>query len=202
MELKVIFWIIIGLIYFFTKLKKKNPSTPSPEEESYNPSQGRSAEPAKPPITFEELLREIQGTKTEQPEAKPVLYDTPQTALDSPKHSDYQDYDDDLDTEEKDLEDAGYDYKKQDTIYNTYEQAKSQAFERPSLEESMKLEDTVVKYGQFKGYQQVSHTGFLTEYIKELKDPKGFKKAFIMSEIIQRRFWKKAFFKLNITWMR
>jgi hypothetical protein len=33
-----------------------------------------------------------------------------------------------------------------------------------------------------------------------LKDPKGFKKAFIMSEIIQRRFWKKAFFKLNITW--
>jgi len=188
MELKVIFWIIIGLIYFFTKLKKKNPSTPSPEEESYNPSQGRSAEPAKPPITFEELLREIQGTKTEQTEAKPVLYDTPQTALDSPKHSDYQDYDDDLDTEEKDLEDAGYDYKKQDTIYNTYEQAKSQAFERPSLEESMKLEDTVVKYGQFKGYQQVSHTGFLTEYIKELKDPKGFKKAFIMSEIIQRRF--------------
>ena len=78
--------------------------------------------------------------------------------------------------------------RKEDTIYNTYEQAKSQAFERPSLEESMKLEDTVVKYGQFKGYQQVSHTSFLAEYIKELKDPKGFKKAFIMSEIIQRRF--------------
>lgn len=188
MELKVVFWIIIGLIYFFTKLKKKNPPTSSQEEESYRPSQDRSTETAKPPITFEELLREIQGTKTEQQQPKPVFYDTPKSVLTAPKEVDYQDYDDDLDTEEKGLEDAGYDYKKEDSIYNTYEQAKSQAFERPSLEESMKLEDTVVKYGQFKGYQQVSHASFLAEYIKELKDPKGFKKAFIMSEIIQRRF--------------
>ncbi len=188
MELKVVFWIIIGLIYFFTKLRKKNPATPSPEEESYRPPQRTTTEPTKPPITFEELLREIQGTKTQQEQSKPVLYDTPKTVLTSPKEVEYQDYDDDLGTEEKDLEDTGYDYKKEDTIYKTYQEAKSLAFERTSLEESMKLEDTVVKYGQFKGYQQVSHTSFLAEYIKELKDPKGFKKAFIMSEIIQRRF--------------
>ncbi len=187
MELKVIFWIIIGLIYFFTKLKKKNPSTSNPEGENYRPPQGANTETAKPPITFEELLREIQGTETEQQQPKPVLYDTPKTVLTSPKEVDYQDYDDDLGTEEKDIEDAVYDYKKNDTIYTTYEEARSQAFERPSLEESMKLEDTIVKYGQFKGYQQVSHTSFLAEYIKELKDPKGFKKAFIMSEIIHRR---------------
>jgi hypothetical protein len=188
MELKVVFWIIIGLIYFFTKLKKKNPAASRPEEESYHPSQGGNTETTKPPITFEELLREIQGTKTEQQQPKPVFYDTPQTVLTSPKEVDYEDYDDDLGKEDKDLEDGGYDYKKEDTIYKTYEDAKSQAFERPSLEESLKLEDTVVKYGQFKGYQQVSHTSFLADYIKELKDPKGFKKAFIMSEIIQRRF--------------
>jgi hypothetical protein len=187
MELKVVFWIIIGLIYFFTKLKKKNPATSSPEEENYRPAQRTNTETTKPPVTFEELLREIQGTKTEQ-QPKPVLYDTPKSVLTSPKEVDYRDYDDDLGTEEKDLEDPGYDYKKEDTIYKTYEDAKSLAFERPSLEESMKLEDTVVKYGQFKGYQQVSHSSFLAEYIKELKDPKGFKKAFIMSEIIQRRF--------------
>jgi len=188
MELKVVFWIIIGLIYFFTKLKKKNPATPQQEEENYHPAKGGNRETAKPPITFEELLREIEGTKTEQQQSKPVFYDTPQTVLSSPKEAEYEDYDDDLGNEEKDLEEKGYDYKKEDTIYKTYEDAKSQAFERPSLEESLKLEDTVVKYGQFKGYQQVSHTSFLTEYVKELKDPKGFKKAFIMSEILQRRF--------------
>lgn len=188
MELKVIFWIIIGLIYFFSKMKKKNPQASGPEEESYHPSHGGNTETAKPPITFEELLREIQGTKAEQQQSKPVLYDTPQPVLTSPKEIDYQDYDDDLGKEEKDLEDSEYDYKKEDTIYKTYEDAKSQAFERPSLEESLKLEDTVVKYGQFKGYQKVSQPSFLSEYIRELKDPKGFKKAFIMSEIINRRF--------------
>ena len=188
MELKVVFWIIIGLIYFFSKMKKKNPQASRPEEESYHPSQDGRAEPAKPPITFEELLREIQSTKTEQQQSKPVLYDTPQPVLAAPKEVEYQDYDDDLGTEEKDLEDSGYDYKKEDTIYKTYEDAKSQAFERPSLEESLKLEDTVVKFGQFKGYHKVAQTSFASEYIKELRDPKGFKKAFIMSEIISRRF--------------
>ena len=185
MELKVIFWIIIGLVYFFSKLKKKTPTVPNQEEEVYRPLPRTDTESPKP-MSFEELLKEIQGAKAEQ--SKPNPYSVPEPVLTSGKGVDYQDYDDDLKEEEKDLEDANYDYRKQDSIYKTYEDAKNMAFERPSLEESLKLEDTVVKYGQFKDYQQVTSTNFLAEYIKELRDPKGFKKAFIMSEIIQRRF--------------
>ena len=91
-------------------------------------------------------------------------------------------------SEVKQEEDADYDYRTQDKIYEIYDNATRQAFARPSLEESMKLEDTIVRFKQFKGYENESKPSFLAEYIKELKDPKGFKKAFIMSEILNRRF--------------
>lgn len=179
MELKVIFWIIIGLIYFFSKLRKKNPVDVNPEEGGYRPTPP-TAEEATKPMTFEELLKEIQGAKEERAKPEPQMAAEPVTQ--------YQDYDDDIEPEEKQLEQTGYDYRKQDEIYKVYEEAKNQAFERPSLEESIKLEDTVVKFSQFKGYQQVAQPNFLADYLRELKDPKGFRKAFIMSEIIQRRF--------------
>jgi len=69
-----------------------------------------------------------------------------------------------------------------------YEKAKQEAFNRASLEETMKIEDTVVRFGQFKGYQQDKEVNVLAEYVKDLQDPAGFKKAFILSEVLNRKF--------------
>jgi hypothetical protein len=170
MSVKVIIWIIIGIFYLISRLRKKpeNPS-PRPTERPNEP------ETFDKPVTFEELLKEIQAAKTPKPQ--PVLQKT-----------DYVDYDDDLEEEAKPLEKADYNYYDKDKIYETYEKAKQEAFHRPSMEETLKLENTIVRFGQFKSYTQEDRPSLAAEYGKGLREPANFKKAFILSEILNRRF--------------
>lgn len=176
-DFKIIFWIILGLIYMFSRRKKADPSANRPRttetEESASPSF-----PA--PKTFEELLREIQGMKepAPAPRSERTLRPAPEVV----------DYDDNLGEEEQDLEEKSSYTKREDKIYDVYEQAKAQAFYRPSLEETLKLEDTVVRFKQFKGYEKETRRNIGREFLKEFKDPQGFRKAFIMSEILKTKF--------------
>lgn len=100
----------------------------------------------------------------------------------------YQDYDDEIEAEAQEAERVDYKKRDQDETFEAYEKAKMAAFNRASLEETMKLEDTVVKFGQFKGYQQDTPLSVASTYVKDLQDPEGFKKAFILSEILNRKF--------------
>ncbi len=172
-DIKIIVWIIIGLIYLFSRRKKAETPPPvrrdEPEEE---PSQPRPA-----PKSFEELLREIEGMKQPAPPPQPER-----------RYQPVVDYDEDIKDEEQDLEEIKPSYKSDDEIYKTYQKAKEQAFERPSLEETVKLSDTIVRFKQFKGYEKEAPRNLLSEYLKELRDPQGFKKAFVMSEILRRKF--------------
>lgn len=138
-------------------------------------SSAPNVEPENPskPVTFEELLKEIQTAKA-KPEPKPIAQ--------------YTDYEEDLEPEEKSLEKTDYNYRDQDKIYEIYEKAKQEAFQRPSMEETMKLENTIVRFGQFKGYQQEAQPALAAEYAKELQDPANVRKAFILSEILNRKF--------------
>jgi hypothetical protein len=173
-DIKIIVWIVIGLIYLFSRRKKAAEAPPpsrreEPEEE---PAQPRSA-----PKSFEELLREIEGMKQPAPPPPPVR-----------RYEPVVDYDEEIPNEEQDLEEIKPSYRSDDEIYKTYQKAKEQAFERPSLEETVKLSDTIVRFKQFKGYEKGTQRNLLGEYLKELRDPHGFKKAFVMSEILKRRF--------------
>jgi hypothetical protein len=114
------------------------------------------------------LLDEIQGSKQLKPQPQMMPSELKQ--------------------ERKILEDTDYDYRKHDDIYDIYENAKKEAFLRPSLEETLKLEDTIVRFNPFKGYQREESRNLAAELAKEIQNPTGFKKAFIMSEILQRRF--------------
>lgn len=172
-ELKIIIWIILGIIYLVSRARKKKESEARevPTDEPYTESK---------PVTFEELLREIQQAKSPKPQPQPVLEPVQEYKT--------VDYDDDLKEEEKPLENTNYDYRKNDTIYETYEKARQEAFLRPSLEETVKLENTVVRFGQFKGYEQEAKPSLASIYAKELREPANFRKAFIMNEILNRRF--------------
>ena len=166
-------WLIVIVVTFIARAKKKNPTDSKvPTNEKWLPDTA----PTEKPISFEDLLREIQATKAPKPVLAPV-----------PKKAEYVDYDDDLE-EEGELEQVDYKKRDQDKTFETYERAKQEAFYRPSLEETMKVEDTVVRFGQFKGYQQDTEKNVLAEYVKELQDPAGFKKAFILSEVLNRKF--------------
>lgn len=183
-EFKIIFWIVVGLIYIITKARGKQKKQAASQEDSTETSQ------ESPPVSFEDLLREIQQAKN--PKAEPPVQQKPvfqTTTTQRPaKPYDYQDYDDDIEEEEKGQENTRSDYKQDDKANEVYEEAKKQAFIKPSLEETMKLEDTVVQFDKFKGYRQEKVNTPAMAYLKEFNDPEGFKKAFIMSELLKRKF--------------
>lgn len=175
---RVIFWIIIGLIYLFTRGRKKAPSGPAvPDEQQPEPSK---------PMTFEELLREIEGMKKKEEPARPVI-PTP-TPITSKTSSAPKNLPVSPPREERPLEDVSYDYRDQDRIYQVYEDARKQAFQRPSLEETMHLTDTIVRFKQFKPYEKAERNRLGEEIITNLKDPQSFRKAFIISEILRPKF--------------
>jgi hypothetical protein len=179
MDEKILIYLVIGIIYFiFNRLKKKDPQE---ESEADRPSREPRADGPKP-MSFEELLREITEGKQQKP-AEPVVQQKPAYIPPSPQPA-YVDYDDDIEVEEKNLEKRVFD---QDKINEVYESAKKQAFNRPSLEESLKLADVNTAYGKFKAFESKQEASVLSKYVKDLRDPQGFKKALILSEIINRK---------------
>ena len=52
----------------------------------------------------------------------------------------------------------------------------------------MKVEDTVVRFGQFKPYEKKKAATPALDILNELRHPQGAKKAVILSEILTRRF--------------
>ena len=188
MDEKILIYIVIGIIYFlFNRLKKKSPQDEPDYERPSNESDTDYDRPK--PITFEDLLKEITEGKLQKP-AEPAPQSKPEYPPSRPEYAPkapqpvYVDYDDEIEEEEKSLEKVRFD---QDRTNEIYENAKKQAFVRPSLEESMNLSDVNTTYGKFKEFETKTERNILTEYVKDLRDPKGFKKALVLSEVLNRK---------------
>jgi hypothetical protein len=169
------FWlyIIIAIVYVISRAMKKSnaeseaeiPDQPAPTSRRSYESSPKQSNPTKS-LTFEELLKEITVAKSQ------------------PATSPYVDYDDDLDEEERSIEKAS-NYTDSDS-FRIFEQAKAEAFARPSLEE-LEVKHGEIQFGKFKEFDSKQEAGILDEYISELRDPQGFKKAIVMSEILNRK---------------
>lgn len=179
------FWVyvIIAVIWFISRALKK-PEQPKDIGEQrpgrpvkYEPQQ--PAAPPKPLMTFEELLKEITEAKAPRPEPPA-----------SKSYPEYVDYDDELPEEKQDLEEVSYRRRQEESrrTNEVYEEAKRQAFLRPSLEETLNVNDTNVQFGKFTVFEQEKERNLLKEYTIDFKDPEGLKKAFVMSEILNRKF--------------
>ena len=168
-------WLLVIVVTLIARARKKR--GPVEKDATAVPSQPHQEMDQRPkPMTFEELLREIQTSKAPPPKPAPS------------KTVEVLDYDDDLKEEAKSLERTDYRYPQPQQTSDIYEKAKQEAFYRPSLEETLKLEDTVVRFGQFKGYQHAQRRSLAADLAEEIRNPAGFRKAFIMSEILNRRF--------------
>jgi hypothetical protein len=180
MDEKILIYIIIGIVYFlFNRLKKNN--TSDNEQEVERPSESSTDRPK--PVTFEELLREITEGKQTKP-AEPVAERKVEYQRPKPQPA-YVDYDDQIEEDEaKSLERVTFDRERTNEIY---EKAKREAFNRPSLEESMKLSDVNTTFGKFKEFEVKAERNPLLDYVKDLHDPKGFKKALVLSEVLNRK---------------
>jgi len=180
MDDKILFYIVLGIIYFlFNRLKKKKPV----DETDFDPSQNPSPQNGSKPMSFEDLLKEITEAKHPQAPQPTVTRRIEYESYKKPEPA-YVDYDDDLEDEEKSLEKIEID---QDRTNKVYEEAKKLAFNRPSLEETLKLKDVNTNDGKFEQFEKKEVGGIWVDYMKELRDPKGFKKAFILSEVINRK---------------
>jgi hypothetical protein len=175
MDIQFWIWLIVIVITLIARANKKKPQQPiEPRQPDYRESAPDTT--LDKPITFEDLLKEIQAAKAPKPIAAPPV-----------KKYDFEDYDEDIKEEVEVVEKT--DYRTEDSIYDTYEKAKQDAFNKASLEDTLKVGDTLVKFEQQKGYQQVAdREAAVNEYVKELRNPTSFKKAFILSEILRRRF--------------
>ena len=158
------------------KLLKK-PEQPPEEAQDTRPTRRPASQTTteKPkPLTFEELLREI--TEAKQP-PKPVLQPAPQRR--------YESFDDDLHDEAQSLEEVG---RNDDEVFKKYEEAKSQVFQRSSLEDTLRLQDTVMDFGKFKEFEVRRSRKLSDDYLKIFRNPEGLRQAVVISEILKRKF--------------
>jgi hypothetical protein len=186
MDLQFWIWLIAIVAMFVARAMRKAPKAPDSTGEQRRDSEDDSQ--GNKPMTFEELLREIQQAKTpSRPEVSSPFNPRPTVRTIPPPVKSYDvDYDDDIEEEAQGLETIPPNRFERST--EVYEQAKQEAFYKKSLEETMKLEDTDLKFGHFKEYDQVVRKGISIEILKDFSDPVGFKKAFVMSEILKRKF--------------
>lgn len=176
-------WLIIVVGGFLINAMKKGAQAKQQRREADYP---QTDENPNKPMSFEELLREIQASKN-----PPVIEQKPTGKIQQSKPyaapKSYEvDYDEDIPDEEQDLETIPT--RREDRSTELYEKAKKDAFSRASLEETMKLSDTDMNFSHFKGYQEETKKSVAIDILKDLNDPEGFKKAFIMSEILKRKF--------------
>jgi hypothetical protein len=155
MDIQFWIWLIVVVITVVSRMMKKS-------RDKEIPGQRQQPEPDSKPVTFEDLLREIQESKRPQPVTRKAVAQEARSL------------------ERVDCDDT--------RSMDTYEQAKRQAFQRPSLEETLKLADTDLKFGHFRQYDEVSEKTLAREILQDFKSPDSFQKAFIMSEILKRKF--------------
>lgn len=175
------FWlyVIVGIIYLLSRLGKKKQAEgdlgPTPESgPTTSQPQGERQ------MTFEELLQEITKAKT------PVIQPKPEPVVTSPQPVNY---DSALGEEEEDLEEVEYDYKKKDKIYDVYEKAKQDAFNRPSYEEvDWHDQKNDLVFEKFQGFREEEKPDLMQLYLSDLKNPDGLKKAFVVSEVLRPKF--------------
>jgi len=179
------FWIyvIIGVIYFLSRLLKKpeqaggeSPEAPrAPQRRSRQSGQTTGESPK--PLTFEELLREItEGKQAQRPQSQ------------RPPEPEYETLETDVGEEAKSLEDVSIDETEDARIFQAYEEAKRQVFERKSLEETLKLQDTDVDFQRFDVFESQKKQRLRDDYLRLLRSPNSIRQAVVLSEILKRKF--------------
>jgi hypothetical protein len=186
------FWIyiVIGVLYFLSRFFKKPEQGAEEAPKSQQPERRRpvrteqTATEEPRPLTFEELLREITEGKQAQkrqpmPEPEPEHEPVPR----------YEPYEQAMGEEARSFEDVRTDEVESARKWKPYEQVIQEAPERRSLEETLRLQDTVVSFGKFAAFdKKQDQKKILNDYIKIIRNPESLKQAVVMSEILRRKF--------------
>jgi len=183
MDVQFWIYIIIGVIYFLAKMLKKPEQAPGESTDTrppgkrtpFQPEQTTSESPRQ--LTFEELLREItEGKQVQAPQRQ------------SEPEPRFETFENEFKEEARSLEEVGYNEVENAKVYKAYQDNKSQEFDRKSLEETLKLQDTIIDFGKFKAFETEKRKNLLNEYVNIIRNPETLKQAVVMSEILNRKF--------------
>lgn len=198
------FWlyVLIAVIYVISKAMKKGrqkqeqapPPTRRVDRGTDQPSESL------PPLSFEELLREITEGKKKQRQPAPPQPQPKQVKIPSYEESKpaYVDYDDDIEPEIKTSERVNYD---EETTRQVYDRARREATLKSSLDtlhsdiqgrkSSLRtLESSLgsTKPDKFESSRMGDKHSLVAAYLKELRTPTGMKKAVVLSEVLKPKF--------------
>lgn len=179
------FWIyiVIGVIYFLSRMLKKGEQVPGEAPETQRPERRIPRQTEQPAaetpkqLTFEELLREItEGKQVKQRQPQPEVV------------QEYESYEKDPGDEARSLEEVDFDEAEKAPRWKQYEEIPARNFERRSLEETLRLQDTVVEFRKFDVFENRDEKKLSDDYIKILRDPVTLRQAVVLSEILKRKF--------------
>jgi len=160
-KFQLILYLVFGIIYVISRFLKSKNNPPA----EYNSDDSYEA-PAKPPLSFEDLLREFtgEGNSTTPPRTLKEVYKEPEPII-----VEYETSDDEI--QEK--------YQKSIVEAN-------KALPKEELD-SKKLRHSV-DYKRFDEFEIEEGNGLLSEITDDLNDPEGLKKALIYKEIFDRKY--------------
>jgi hypothetical protein len=160
-----IYYLILGAIYLLSKLfgkKKKQPTAvPRKKRDIARPT---TESEGPPPLSFEDILRELSGAKEPKPEPlpEPVLPEIP--AFEAVQEPAYQN---------DDIDDIAVEYKVPKAIGSEYKSA-------PVIERKVL---TFKRTANFAIEEKET-----VDFLEGLNDHNGAAKAFVMSEIFTRKY--------------
>lgn len=167
----IIYYLILGAIYILSRVfgkKKKKPGAVPPQKRKIAPPTAESEEPS--PLSFEEILRELSGAKQPKPVPDPdpapaPAYTTqPEPAIEPV-------------WEEK------YSVDEIDQIAVDYEVPKAIGWENRPQPQIKRKKLTFKRDEHFAIREKVT-----VDYLEVLSEEDGAAKAFVMSEIFDRKY--------------
>ena len=166
----IIYYIILGAIYLLSRVfgkKKKKPGAVPPQKRKISPPTAESEEA--PPLSFEDILRELSGAKQPKPEPDPVPL--PAAEFNPPKSVREAAFEKAYSSDE--IDEIAVDYEVPEAIgsgtnYTAPIERKKLTFKRD--------EHFVIK-------EKIA-----VDYLEILSEEDGPARAFVMSEIFARKY--------------
>ena len=186
----IIYYVVLGLIYvisrFFGK-KKKAPVKPQPKRSVNDPQrrsepkpiQAPTAEKEAAPMSFEDILRELSGVPQPkpEPEPEPVTYAAP-----APREVKQPGYLQDLEERPQ----PAYALDGMDSIAVDYKVPKPIGYDRLTEPEAAALRRKDLSFKRDSHYK-IEQKGTV-DYLEIFSEKNGAAKAFVMSEIFNRKY--------------
>jgi len=167
-NLQILIYIIFFAIYLLSRVfRNKNKQAPRPSREM------ESDEPATtdaPPLTFEDILREL--TTGEKPR-QTVRRQTPQPPKPEPARREYE---------------FKSDYPDDDEIEEVFQDSVKKAQNIKTLDEMVELKEPVLKFKEYDVKEEGHQSSLASEIRNMLMNPDDARKAIILKEILDRKF--------------